>query len=115
MRVQLAWYPNVQAVTALNWHKIDELYDLTACQAESRDLEFFCARIIHTFTFVPEHGERSGLTGFYFGSDKDRNARLYRVAAEEVIRVFETVGSDYPAEISGTPDPASRDWTFKVE
>lgn len=115
MRVPLTWSPNVRRVDALNWHKIDELYDLTVRQAEARDLEFFCGRIIHSFVFVPEQGEHGGLTGFYFGSDRDRNARLYRVTVEEIIRVFEAVGNDNPVNISGKRDPASGDWTFKVE
>jgi len=115
MRLPVAWYRNVRRVDALNWHEIGELYDLAKGHSESRDLEFLCGRIIHSFVFVPEEGADGGLAGFYFASDRDRNARLYRIAVEEVVRVFETVGRDNPTRVSGTRDPASGEWIFNAD
>lgn len=114
MRLPVTWYRNVQRVDALNWHKIGKLYDLANGHSESRDLEFLCGRIIHSFVFIPEEGADGGLAGFYFASDFDRNARLYRLTVEEIIRAFETVGRDYPANISATRNPVSGEWMFKA-
>jgi hypothetical protein len=115
MRLPVTWYRNVQRVDSLNWHRIDKLYDLAKGHGESRDLEFLCGRFIHSFVFVPEEGADGGLAGFYFASDLDRNARLYRIAVEEIVRAFETVGRDYPANVSGTRDAASGEWIFKAD
>ena len=53
MKVQVSWHPNQKAVTWMNYHKIDELYDLNISNRETRDVLFVCGRIIHSFVFSP--------------------------------------------------------------
>ena len=59
-------------VTLVSKNEIDEFYHLGRGSAEQMDLEFFCDRIIHSFTFLMEVDEDGKLGGFYFGSDLDR-------------------------------------------
>ena len=115
MRVPLKWFPNSQRVNLFNTHKIDELYELSNGSVESRDLEFVCSRVIHSFVFMIERRAGAGVTGFFFNSDHDRNQRIYRIGAEEIVRIFETVGRDYPMKLSGSRDPDSGDWIIKAD
>jgi hypothetical protein len=93
---------------------IDQHYDLKKGTIEHRDLEFFCDRIIHSFTFLMEPDDDGSLFGFYFGSDRDRGKRLYRVATAEVVRVFTLVGEDYPMSASVKFDPVTGAETFEA-
>jgi hypothetical protein len=68
-------------VRLIDRNDIDELYDLETGSNEYRDLEFFCSRIIHSFTFLMELDDDGRLCGFYFGSDRDRSKRLFRVGS----------------------------------
>jgi hypothetical protein len=101
-------------VSLLNRNDIDELYDLKAGSNEYRDLEFFCGRVIHSFTFLMELQGDGRLRGFYFGSDLDRGKRLFRIATEEVVRVFTLVGADDPVSFSVKRDPATGAETFET-
>jgi hypothetical protein len=113
-RVCLTRYPNIAPVNSRNWHLIDELYDLADGSSENRDLEFLCNRIIHSFVFLPEAGALGELAGFFFSSDRDRNSRLYRIALNELVRVFETVGRDSPVEFRGTRG-ADGEWKYELK
>jgi hypothetical protein len=94
---------------------IDKHYDLEKGLTEHRGLEFFCGRIIHSITFVVELDDVEGsLCGFYFGSDLDREKRLYHVAAAEVIRTFRLVGEDYPTHVSSEIDPVTGKEIFEA-
>jgi hypothetical protein len=99
-------------VRSLHRNEIDELYNLEAGVNEERNREFFCGRIIHSFTFLMVLSEVSGLSSFYFGSDLDRGKRLFRVTIGEVVRVFRLVGEDCPTEVRVRIDPVTGVETF---
>jgi hypothetical protein len=114
-KVQLRCHlATAKAVKLLHRNDIDELYDLEAGSNEYRDLEFFCGRIIHSFTFLMALHDDGSLSGFYFGSDLDRGKRLFRVATEEVVRVFRLVGEDYPIETRVKTDPMTGEEAFEA-
>jgi hypothetical protein len=100
--------------TLLNRNDVDELYDLKTGSNKYQDLEFFCGRIIHSFTFLVELHVDGRLGGFSFGSDWDRGKRLFRVETAEVVRVFRLVGEDYPISASFKIDPVTGKETFEV-
>jgi hypothetical protein len=101
-------------VTLLNHDQISELYDLESEGLnECRDLEFFCGRIIHSFIFLVGVNDDLSLAGFFFGSDRDRGKRLFRVATAEVVRVFTLVGKDRPASVAFKFDPTRDDYTVE--
>jgi hypothetical protein len=101
-------------VTLRNHDDIDELYDLETSSNEYHDLEFFCGRIIHSLTFLMEVNDDWSLSGFYFGSDRDRGKRLFRVAVAEVVRVFTLVGKDRPNQVTFKFDPAKDDYSVET-
>jgi len=72
---------------------------LNSTNIEMRDLEFVANQFVHSYVFVYAVDEDGGLTGFYFSSDRKKNSHLYFIPLEEVIKIFDTAGKDYPTEI----------------
>lgn len=87
-----------KAVTRLNWHRLEELYELDAPAAGSISLRDLCNQFVHSYVFVPELGD-GGLQGFLVASDRERSARLFGVALVDFIQVLRRVGTGYPTEI----------------
>jgi hypothetical protein len=114
-KVQLRCHlATAKPIGLLHRNDIDEFYNLEGGSNEYRDLEFFCSRIINSFTFLMTLHDDGSLSGFYFGSDLDRGKRLFRVATEEVVRVFRLVGEDYPMETGVKIDQVTGEETFEA-
>jgi hypothetical protein len=103
--LHVEWHPNLRPVSWRNNHKIDENYDLTISNKETRDVLFVCGRIIHSFVFVPCETEDGKLEGIFFSSDNDKNSRLYFLSIDQVISLFRQVGGDDPSKIVWHRDP----------
>ena len=103
MKVPLLWHPNREHVTWLNSHRLNELYDFSISNAEVRDVIFICGRIIHSYIFTPCM-EKFRLCGIFFTSDIDLQLKLYYMGIDEVIKIFEQVGNDYPSSIEWRKD-----------
>jgi len=84
-------------VTYMNWHKLDEVYDFSKINGQTRSLSFICDQIIHSYVFVVELDENSNFTGILFCSDKKRNKELYFLEIDILTSLFENIGNDYPS------------------
>jgi hypothetical protein len=105
-KYDLMWHQNIKKVTYMNWHHIDELYDLNRSNSESRDIRFLCDKFIHSYIFLPVEGE-SGLDGFFVTSDRLKNDKCYFVSLDNVVSIFRSVGRDYPSNFQQTVNPES--------
>lgn len=111
MPINVNIYPNMgRDVTLLNWHDIDELYNLEAKHTTHRDLRFICNQIIHSYVFVPDINEAGVIEKILFCSDRERNERLYGIQMNELINIFRVVGKDYPARGEFVFNPEKRDY-----
>src|SRR5262249_34944504 len=72
----LEYHPLGRTVDIMNWHKLDELYDLETHKDKRITLRDFCNQIIHSFIFLPSMGESGGLDGFFVASDRTKDRRL---------------------------------------
>ncbi|TOK04628.1 hypothetical protein CGH72_08565 [Vibrio parahaemolyticus] len=97
----------------MNWHSVDELYDLSGKQCETKTLKALCNFIVHSYVFMPELNNEGHLVSFYVTSDKDRNKKLYSVSIEQVINIFKMVGSDYPSNGKMVRNPKTGDWDIQ--
>ncbi len=79
-------------VDIMNWHKIDELYDLSSEKEITLELREFCNQIIHSFVFVPS--VQDGLEGFFVASDRKKSSRVFYFEIEEIIHAVERVAYD---------------------
>jgi len=108
----LEFSPNRKRVDYLNWHHVDECYDLETRRSETRNLRFLCNLFIHSFVFVV-CGE-GPLEGFFVASDKMMNQKVYYVSIDQVIHAFRLVGRDYPDEVHLLRDPKTGEFRGRV-
>jgi hypothetical protein len=101
-------------VTKLNWHNLDELYDLDKKKKENRGLSFICNQMIHSFIFSPNFDEFRHLEGVYFASEKQRHKSLLYVSIEGIASLFELVGNDYPSSAQYTWNPETNDYDVEA-
>lgn len=86
-----------ERVTFMNWHRIDEHYDLDHPAPSTLAARNLCNQLIHSYVFIIEAGP-DGLEGFYVTSDRDRHSVLRHVAINDFISLLRKMGEDYPNE-----------------
>ncbi len=93
----LSRHRNISRVDRLNWHKIDEKYDLKVREEVEKDLQWICNQVIHSFVFSPNFNEKGKLSGFYISNDRERNKFLYHLGKVELLQILKRVGLGYPS------------------
>jgi len=98
LKVNAKTYPSRgKKIHLLNWHRTDELYDFSKGQPKELSVRFLCNQIIHSYVFLLAFSTRERLRSFYFCSERERKEHLFEVSVKNVIRLFRTVGDDYPS------------------
>lgn len=98
-KYSIDYYKNIKAITYLNWHHVEELYDLSKKNIEIRNIRYICDKFIHSYLFLPVENN-SKLDGFYVTTDHIKNKKCYFISTENVVKIFRSVGRDYPAHFS---------------
>jgi hypothetical protein len=96
MKIDLVVHPAIRRVDYLNWHQLDKNYDLNLRKSETKDIRFLCNQFVHSYVFMTSEIE-GRLNGFFVTSDRDRHSKCYFVDVEHVLKIFRTVGRDYPS------------------
>lgn len=88
----------VRQVDYMNYHRLDEVFDLARSTIEKRDLRFLCNQFVHSYIFsvVEDQGR---LAGFFFASDTARGKYCYFINSNQVRDLFTRVGRDYPSRL----------------
>ena len=106
LQVSLKRYPKRNRQSVVDWYNRDEfweLYDLEDGRPEHRNLLYVAHQMVHSFIFVL-CGNDDG-HGAFFTSDRDKKTRISFITTEEIIRIFEIVGYDYPSGFNAWRDP----------
>ena len=114
LKCELKWYPNRAPVNFLNWHKIDQLFDLTAERTEMRTLKFICNIFVHSYIFLPSEEESGRISGFFVTSDRDKNKKVYWLSLDSLCKICRAVGRDYPQNLQRKVDPKTGQFDVKV-
>ena len=97
LRLSLCAHPcKNKAVTQLNRHAVDDLYDLGGTASEERDLAFVCNQFIHSYVFVLTFAAANEWDGVLVSSDRERNRVAYYLPTGAIIELFDIVASDSP-------------------
>lgn len=115
MKVSLKRYEKRANQPTIDWYNRSEfweLYDLDKPALEFRDLLYVAHRMVHSFIFILS-GDDDG-NGAFFTSDRDKETRLNFVSTDEMVRVFETVGNDYPSGFHAWRDKATGEMKWSV-
>lgn len=110
IQLKVKSYRNLKNVTLLNWHRIDELFDLDNPIDEKLQSNQLYNQIIHSYIFLIATGEERGIDGFFFCSDRMRNEKLYYIELTELDQFLITAGNDYPAHQSFDYDESIQDF-----
>lgn len=115
MKVVLKRYEKRAGQPMVDWYNRSEfweLYDLDNATLEFRDLLYVAHRMVHSFIFVLSSDDDGH--GAFFTSDRDKETRLNFISTDEIVRVFETVGKDYPSDFHAWRDPATGEMKWIV-
>lgn len=115
MKVALKWYPKRPLQPVVDWYnrgEFWELYNLEDPRGEQRDLLYVAHRMVHSFIFVLS-GDDDG-HGAFFTSDRDKETRLNFLSTDEIVRVFQAVGSDDPSGFRAWRDKDTGEMKWSV-
>jgi len=76
----------------MNWHKLDELYDLSESTQKPMSLNDLCNSIVHSYVFVAN--VEQGLNSILFNTDREKNTCLLELDAKRLQSVFERIAND---------------------
>lgn len=114
MTFHLSTHKSRHQVDYLNWHKLQQNYDLSASTAETHDIRFLCNQFIHSYVFIPAEEEDGRLHGFFVASDRDKGKKCYFVELAQIVKAFRVVGNDYPARSEMERDPKTGQWNGRI-
>lgn len=86
-------------VTFMNWDKINEKYDLEHPVQVKRTVIWLANQMIHSYAFMPCFDTKGRLDLILFNSDRTRRQHLYSVPVDEIVALFQEVGSNDPASM----------------
>jgi len=115
MKVALKRYKKRAGQPIVDWYNRSEfweLYDLDKPAQELRDLLYVAHRMVHSYIFIL-CGDDDG-HGAFFTSDRDKDTRLHFIGTDEIVRVFEVVGQDYPSSFHACRDETTGEMKWSV-
>jgi hypothetical protein len=102
--------PKNRTPDRLNWHRIDELYNLDISESDPlRSIDFF-HRLIHSYIFIPVEGSRRTLAGYFFASDHTKGRGLWFVRHVDLLKLLTETGRDYPSSMHTVRHPKTDEW-----
>jgi hypothetical protein len=78
-------------VDHMNWHKLDNHYDLDKIVKIEKDWRFIINQFIHSFTFFFSYDNTNKLDGFLINSDKTKKEALFFLPLKNLLTFFLTV------------------------
>ena len=83
-------------INLINTHDIDDLYDFEKEKETQKSILFISNQFIHSLTIFPYRTPPQPWEGVVVCSDYESNNAIYRITMEEIIKILEVVGKDYP-------------------
>jgi len=116
LKVLMKYYPNKgKDVHYMNWDNIEKLYDLSIQKSETRNLEFICNQVIHSYVFIINISESGLFDSIFFCSDRIRNSKIYELEVNKIQSIFRTVGRDYPYKATYQFDESKKDYIISQQ
>lgn len=99
-------------VTYQNYWKIDEIYDLDNEEKVYKKIRFISNQFIHGGAIYAYRNEDRNWGGLYTCSDFERAKYIYRIPTEEIRKIFQIVGNDYPHSMRMEFCPKKNDYVI---
>ena len=79
----------------MNWHRVDEFYDLDDGRSVDLTLRDVCNQFIHSWVFMEGFSDGGpGLDGVFVCSDSERKKRLLYFKVETLVRILRRAGEE---------------------
>ena len=93
--IKIIKYENKKPVDLMNWHRLDDLYNLEKPKNSIIEIRYLVNFIIHSFVFFPcRHGKAPKLDGFFVTSDRFKNKYIIYVNIFNFIGLLEIIAND---------------------
>jgi len=113
-KAQIFRSPCAGKVNNLNFWNIGELYDLDKEETALKNINFLCNQLIHGGALYAYREKDRNWGGIYTCSDFEREKYVYRIPLEEIVKILEIAGNDYPHEISMVYSESKSDYIVKT-
>lgn len=84
-----------KVVDMMNWHRLDELYEIEDAQKTTKPFSYIVNQIIHSFIFSFAFNDESKLEGILFNSDRSKKKQLYMIKVKDLIDVLSPIAQCY--------------------
>jgi hypothetical protein len=102
--------PKGRAPDLLNWHRIDEHFNLDASRSDSLTAIELCHRLIHSYVFMEVEGPKKTIAGIFFASDQTKRRGLWFVELKDVLDLLRATSHDYPSSSRMVRHPKTGEW-----
>ncbi len=90
------WPCTEKLSTLLNNHKIEELYDFSKEQPQTKKPIYICHQIIHSYTSGMIVDETRNWDSLLVVSDYDRRKNIWRIPIVSIVGLLKEASEDYP-------------------
>lgn len=84
-----------KVVDLMNWHRIDELYEVEYAQKINKPFSYIVNQIIHSFIFSFAFNDEDRLEGILFNSDRSKKKQLYMIKVQDFIDALSPIAQCY--------------------
>ncbi|WP_143266844.1 hypothetical protein [Azospirillum oryzae] len=91
-------------MTPLNWHRIDEHFELQRSSIASLSYKALVNQIVHSHIFMLQVDEEDVVNGFLVSSKQGKQQRLFGVSLSSFIELMREIGTDDPSRIRTKKD-----------
>jgi len=112
-KIQIPCYmiPSVgKNVIRFNTSSCERLFDFEKTKKGNIKISELCNQVIHSYIFDAVFDTEHQIAGFWVASDWKRHTTLYSFLLEDLIKLFELIGNDYPNFMITTYNNEKRDY-----
>ncbi|WP_141441350.1 hypothetical protein [Vreelandella titanicae] len=105
----------INKVNNRNFWDIMELYELESEQVVSKSIGFICNQLIHGGAIYAYREKDRNWGGIYTCSDFEREKFIYKIPINEIIKILDMAGNDYPGRITMIFSESIDDYVVNTE
>ena len=105
------WYPLIASPPDLmNWHRINEHYDLSAGKENCLSAKDLSDTVIHSFVFMVELNDDESISGVFLASDRSKRAGLWLFKITTLVEIMAATAADKFNYSRWIRDPETGEW-----
>ncbi len=98
-----------EIVDHMNWHKIDEHYDLSTRTKQTRNWKYILNQLIHSFTLVYVFDDENKLDGIFINTDNTKKDALLYLPIKLILTIFLSISEGSIVKTNSSRDIIGKD------